>query len=365
MVLPISKLLIINPHKIVFYDGIEIVISLIMNHYSRYILLSLGLKRAREVSSVLFFSSLFSLYWLSAQHLLTTSAYILTVTCDGMALGLLYPSLNHLVLQMRNCASEKSRYLSLLNVSWSCGYLVCGAMVSRFLYLQSLASILLISVFFLLYLLLDFLFLNPADCVFQQHTSRDRVPRSIFFIGLILASVTFSQNSIEYWMPVVMNLSHGISLSSCALIMTFFGVAQATGRLLFGVFAAKLKIVTFSIIPFVGFFFAVVVSTFVDNFAGFFVCIILMGLSSSCLLPVIMTLSAEFGIKPDPKHTCFFIFMNTLGSGLSFAFNGIGANALPPHEMSLGAPVFLLLGLILLLCLCCGRWRVHHHYDYR
>ena len=102
------------------------------------------------------------------------------------------------------------------------------------------------------------------------------------------------QRALEYWFPVILEVKHNFSTMDTAYIMSFFGISQAFGRLVLGLFLLRRIPSTFYILVASALFsLGFLAFLWVSHYHAFFIIIVMIGLASSCLLPVIMSYASS------------------------------------------------------------------------
>jgi len=353
LVMPISHAVGCHPKDIMLCDSLALIVSLITNKFSGSILFMIGARACLAVSSMIFSFFIFMAFILMMHHHLTLYSYILIVFFYGVALGLVYPALNHTILNLKENVCYKSRALCLLNVIWNLGFFFSGAMFSLLaaFHLQLWLLFGLFSLFFCYSIFNFYVIFNDPGCCRSPKPSiplkSAMHPFGVLITGVILLTVTFSQNTIEYWFPVHLQLGSHLNLSSVAFIMSGFGLAQAIGRLSFAIFYVNRNIFIFLWLSFLALIIGTLVFTSAHDFLSSLIIVFMIGLSSSCLIPLLMSIGSRTESDYIPSYTGFFIFMNTLGSLTSFLFNSGVISTISTNYSFFVTPCMLAAGLML------------------
>ena len=363
LVTRISKALDVPISSIVFYDSFSLVVSLLINALSGKVILRLGEINIRNIAMCIFCMSNIILFGLLYFTALEIEYYIALQIFNGVALGLIYPALNNPILRQNWAENLKSSILALVNVSWSVGFF-CAAQLLYFIAKQFdvIMLLLVIATGFFLALLQR----HPFSAA--SNLSKDRLQAQsvnsysqekllgigkisllvLLLTGIPLLSTSFSQNTIEYWFPSFLEINKNFSIGTAAAIVSFFSIGQAVGRLVLGIFFLPwVNVFNFIKISFLSLAFLIIL--FLLNKNEFLLCLILLGvgLSSSCLLPAIMSLGSVTILNYNAHHTSFLIFMNSLGSSLGLLVTSIVGQQFN-HALAISvAPVLLIANILL------------------
>jgi fucose permease len=344
--------------KIIFLESVALTCCLISNYFSAYFINRFSAFNVLKISILLFIFGDIIFYIILAHTKtpvnFTWLSYILTLIITGLGLGLLYPSINHTILELNTTSVKKASTLTWLNAFWNIGYCISSLIASTtaaahkpnipFLILSTLFITLLI-------------YLNKQTNLYQPQTNlitlqskrRNRInfndiPQQLLLVGCICLVITFTQNTVEYWFPAYLRIEHQKGMSMTAFAMSFFGLGQLLGRLFFGFWVIpKVNLTRFIIIMIAVLSSAISLFLFANPISITFLLIFIIGLSSSCLLPIMMNHDAR---RTACNHKAsFLVLMNTLGSTISFWLTSLFSQFISIHYAIISAPILLLSAL--------------------
>ena len=222
--------------KIIFLESIALTCCLISNYFSAYFINRFSAFNVLKISILLFIFGDIIFYIILAHTKTPVNAtwlsYTFSLVITGTGLGLLYPSINHMILGLRITSVKKASTLTWLNAFWNIGYCISSLIASTTAaaHKPNIPFLILSALFITL-----FMYLNKQTNINQQQTNqitlqskrRNRInfndiPQQLFFVGCICLVITFTQNTVEYWFPAYLKIEHQKGMSMTAFAMSFW-----------------------------------------------------------------------------------------------------------------------------------------------
>lgn len=323
LVVKFSSAIHVRISTILLCDSLIIFSSLIVNYTSCFFICRFSRLQIIRFACLCFILADTILFILLNTHVFKeylVCFYLISMVLQGVCLGLLYPVLNNIILSSQETQKVKASLLSFFNALWNIGYFVSGVLFSILSSLGYTSVIYLVSTV----LFLAVLNFNIVDDLLKSssHTKENntfsffRLSRSVLLAGFIGLIVTYSQGVIEYWFPVYLHAKLHYTAATIGIFSSLFALGQFLGRIVIGCYVlSKVNLNIYLKIMLLLLAFLVYSFSFVSIYALLGLIVFTIGIVTSCLIPVVMSI----GCSDTPALTSsYLVFMNTLGSILCF-----------------------------------------------
>ena len=318
-----SSAIQVSISTILLYNALIIFVSLVVNYLSFFFIIRYSRIHIIKFACLCFILADAILFVLLNAHVFKhylVCFYLISMMLQGLSLGLLYPVLNNIVLDSQETQKMKAALLSFFNALWNVGYFFSGMFFAIFSSIGCASAMyVILAMFFVIVLTFNVGDDVHRDSSFTKNTkafSFFRLSNSVLLAGFLGFIVTYSQSVIEYWFPVFLHVNLHFTATYIGMFSSLFALGQFLGRIVIGYYVlpkVNLNIFLLSMLFLLG--------VLVYSFTGISICALLgfivfmIGIVTSCLIPVVMSMSCS---DTPALTSSYLVFMNTFGSITSF-----------------------------------------------